>query len=575
MTSPNVNDEITREVLRFVLAHPDIVRGSSKNGRYSDTFKHFILDLYTQNNSLAISTFAMAVTIGPSTLQRWIQESPFQKEISSAKSEISSSHPISQSRQEPLDGKTSYLNWKRRPDHFASVWSEIHNQLQTAPKLSCQKLLDTLIKRYPGRFSAKQLRTLQRRVKRWRQQLTEIGPQEITANTDRCWFAEIVSGVRSCKMLQAELGPIPDLELLVMYATEAHLQQKSKALTILGRYKGLSDATISTILQFAPSTSRKYFDTYCRFGLTRLFGHPPNSTEATEIPWATKQLLELLHHKPLTFGITRTTWTLQSLANAFEKQHGITISLSSVSRYVKKAGYGWKKARRVLSSPDPNYREKVEMLLQTLHSLKPNEQFFFVDEMGPIAVKKYGGKCYVHKTDKPIYPQNQKRKGDVIIIAALNASANQMTWCYRDSKDTSAMIYLLELLFNEHFDKRRIYITWDAASWHDSNDLLAWLDDFNLGTRKAGTGPIVELVPLPSCSQFLNVIEAVFSAMKRAVIHNSDYQSTREMKTLISRHLSERNQHFKDNPQRAGKKIWELDFFLDYQSLISGNYRDY
>jgi len=33
---------------------------------------------------------------------------------------------------------------------------------------------------------------------------------------------------------------------------------------------------------------------------------------------------------------------------------------------------------------------------------------------------------------------------------------------------------------------------------------------------------------------FLDVIEAVFSAMKKAVIHGSDYQSKEEMKTAIS-----------------------------------------
>jgi hypothetical protein len=43
----------------------------------------------------------------------------------------------------------------------------------------------------------------------------------------------------------------------------------------------------------------------------------------------------------------------------------------------------------------------------------------------------------------------------------------------------------------------------------------------------------------------------------------------------ISQHFRERNAHFKDNPRRAGKKIWEIDFFCDHGSLPSGNYREY
>jgi len=86
---------------------------------------------------------------------------------------------------------------------------------------------------------------------------------------------------------------------------------------------------------------------------------------------------------------------------------------------------------------------------------------------------------------------------------------------------------------------------------------------------------VFELVPLPHSAQFLNVIESVFSGMKRAVIHNSDYASEEEMKTAISRHFQERNEFFKNNPKRAGKRIWEIDFFDDYDNLRSGMYRQY
>ena len=68
--------------------------------------------------------------------------------------------------------------------------------------------------------------------------------------------------------------------------------------------------------------------------------------------------------------------------------------------------------------------------------------------------------------------------------------------------------------------------------------------------------PRIELAPLPSGAQFLNVIESVFSGMARAIIHNSDYSSVDACKAAIDRHLEERNQHFRVEPKRAGKKIW-------------------
>ena len=201
--------------------------------------------------------------------------------------------------------------------------------------------------------------------------------------------------------------------------------------------------------------------------------------------------------------------------------------------------------------------------------------FFFIDELGPLQVRKYGGRCYTPRGEKPTYPQNQRSKGSITLYGALSATTNQVTWFYGETKDTAAMIDLVEILFNQYHDKSKIYITWDAASWHGSDELVEWVNDLNAQSKENGSAPIVELVPLPSSAQFLDVIEAVFSGMKRAVIHNSDYQSEEDMKSAISRHFRERNEFFRHNPRRVGKKIWEVDFFEDYNNIRSGNYREW
>jgi len=92
----------------------------------------------------------------------------------------------------------------------------------------------------------------------------------------------------------------------------------------------------------------------------------------------TKRVFDILHDRPISFGINRSNWTQRTLATAYERRHGETIGASTVGRLIKDAGYGFKKARRVLTSPDPDYREKVELLLETLQSLKPSELLFFV-----------------------------------------------------------------------------------------------------------------------------------------------------------------------------------------------------
>jgi hypothetical protein len=169
-------------------------------------------------------------------------------------------------------------------------------------------------------------------------------------------------------------------------------------------------------------------------------------------------------------------------------------------------------------------------------------------------------------------PKVQASKGSITLFGALSATTNQLSWNYGKSKDTSAMIDLIEILYNQNYNKSKIYITWDAVSWHRSNELLDWLDNFNAETNDIDEGPLIEFIPLPTSSQFLNVIESIFSGMKRAVVHHSDYQSEAEMKSEISGHFVDRNAYFKENPKRAGKKIWEIDFFLDYNNMKFGDY---
>ena len=58
--------------------------------------------------------------------------------------------------------------WRTRADPFEQAWAELREMLAASPGLEAKTLFEDLQVRFPGRFSDGQLRTLQRRVKRWR-----------------------------------------------------------------------------------------------------------------------------------------------------------------------------------------------------------------------------------------------------------------------------------------------------------------------------------------------------------------------------------------------------------------------
>src|SRR5579863_8898672 len=58
--------------------------------------------------------------------------------------------------------------WRTRPDPYAEVWPEVEGLLRQDASLEAKLVWAELNERYPGRFPPGQLRTLQRRFRRWR-----------------------------------------------------------------------------------------------------------------------------------------------------------------------------------------------------------------------------------------------------------------------------------------------------------------------------------------------------------------------------------------------------------------------
>jgi transposase len=265
------------------------------------------------------------------------------------------------------------------------------------------------------------------------------------------WLAEIIHGARSLEMLSTEVTDSSDLHTLLGMAKNGRLRDRKKALTILARKRGIPNAIISAVLHSSRKTTRRYFTIYSKAGPSMLFG---SSTRHAKTPTKdlekTKHILDFLHQRPTAFGINRASWTQRALIHAYKERYDERLSRRTVERLIKSAGYSWRKARRTLASPDPNYDEKVEVLSRTLMSLSESELFFFLDEWGPIQVRKRCGKAYSAKYDVPRIPRPQTSKGTASLVAALSATTNQMTWTFVKSKDTRAMIDLLEILYNQH-----------------------------------------------------------------------------------------------------------------------------
>jgi hypothetical protein len=325
-------------------------------------------------------------------------------------------------------------------------------------------------------------------------------------------------------------------------------------MVVLASRRGLSSRMICSFLDIDNKSCRKYLQSFERGGYTELFALQIKLNRKFDDEVIKKAIFGLMHEPPSNHGINRTTWIMADLSRVL-RETGRPACPDVIRKITKAAGYRWRKARVVLTSSDPEYSKKLDRIRSILSGLCPDEAFFSIDEFGPFAVKMKPGRTLTAPGEQRIVPQWQKSRGSLILTAALELSGNQVIHFYSANKNTTEMIRMMELLVEQYRDRRKVYLSWDAASWHISKRLFEHVEVLNAVAAR-GAAPIIETVPLPSGAQFLNVIESVFSGMARAIIHNSDYQTFDDAKTAINRYFEERNAHFRQHPRRAGKKIW-------------------
>jgi transposase-like protein/transposase len=375
----------------------------------------------------------------------------------------------------------------------------------------------------------------------------------------RLWIMDVLQGRISAAQLETELsGKIDaaDIRILLNCAWSDPRKLRNQVLVVLSFLKGVPKPTIGKFLHLAQSRVGAYIEKFEMGGVKLLLKRERKDIKKFENPKYIDAVFAILHSTPSCYGINRTTWKLADISKIMGNK-GLPISRQTISKIIKNAGYQLQKAKKVLTSTDPDYREKLKKITGILSNLKQKEKFFSIDEFGPFSIKMQGGRSFVPKGKPKIVPQWQRSKGRLIVTAALELSTNQITHFFSEKKNTDEMLKLLSILMEQYKTEDCIYLSWDAAKWHTSKKLYKKVEEINSPEyKKRNQTPLVKLAPLPARSQFLNVIESVFSGMAKAIIHNSDYQYIEECMSAIDRYFAERNENFKKNPKRAGKKIW-------------------
>jgi len=286
------------------------------------------------------------------------------------------------------------------------------------------------------------------------------------------WMLNLIQGQYDLDFLKSELDGSciqEEINELLHYIIDDGLVHRNRAVTVLAYLKNISKIEIAQFLGISLDQVNYILDLYTKYGTHKLFGKERKGRarkyENTECKY---NLFALLHSPPRDHDINRTTWTLRTLSAVLKKQ-GFLIGIGTISKIIKDAGFRFRHSKKVLTSTDPRYKIKLHEITKVLSCLGLDEKFFSVDEYGPFSIKKIGGVSLVKQDQLRIVPQYQKSKGSVIVTAALELSENQITHFFSQNKNSDEMMKLILILILKYSGQSRLYISWDAASWHISN----------------------------------------------------------------------------------------------------------
>jgi transposase len=125
---------------------------------------------------------------------------------------------------------------------------------------------------------------------------------------------------------------------------------------LLASARGQRPAQIAQQLGCATQSVRNTIHAFDIRGLACLQAQS-RRPKRTRVVLAAEPLRALLHERPRAFGKPRSTWTLH-LAAEVCWERGLTpyrVSIETVRQALKRLGVNWRRAKRWITSPDPQY----------------------------------------------------------------------------------------------------------------------------------------------------------------------------------------------------------------------------
>ena len=255
---------------------------------------------------------------------------------------------------------------------------------------------------------------------------------------------------------------------------------------------------------------------------------------------AKEAILHTVRRCPTTFGKSRSCWSLSLIAEVC-KWLGISTP-SGLSRALKRLQISYKRGRSYVHSPDPNYQQKMDLIMQCLLKAwyAPEKYALLYQDEFTIYRQPTVARDYEQMGEfQPLARRSHKSDTEFRGMGALNAITGQVTYQQAYKTNVRQLTKFYDAIAADYPQADTIYMVQDNWPVHYHPDLLIHLQpqDFQFPYNVPPNWPDepspkakrdaekrkarlpIRILQLPTYASWANPIEKLWRWVRQTVLH--------------------------------------------------------
>ena len=311
-------------------------------------------------------------------------------------------------------------------------------------------------------------------------------------------------------------------EMLVL--RELHLCTSDKKLAyrihcILLLNDGFTAEEISKLLFISLSSIRRYKELFDKEGVDAFANYNYKTYQGKLSPSQIDELKKDL--TKLTFKSSK------AIVNLIQSKFGIKYTANGLVPLLHKLGFTYKKVKQMPSKADKEKQEAFVALYTTIKETKdPEDQIYFLDAVHPSHNTRPHYAWIMKGKEKRIKANTGRKRMN--INGAYNPESQEIIYREDDKINAQSTLKLIQMIEEKHKEEDGlIYLIHDNAKYY-YNEMIR---NYTANTR-------VIMIPLPTYSPNLNLIERLWKLLRKEAIDSHYYERFKEFQWAIRKFLS-------------------------------------